>query len=119
MVEKLRIHGIKVDVLDKPIKVQGEEFVIDNLIKLRRGGYEMTKLQGGFFTGSEKEFNAGTFHVDMAQPLANLAFYCLEPEVGDGFVGWGLFSDYLEELGVKKRSIVYPVFKYLQIVEED
>jgi hypothetical protein len=45
-------------------------------------------------------------------------FYCLEPEVGDGFVGWGLLNDYLIELGVETRSVVYPVFKYLQIVEE-
>jgi hypothetical protein len=119
LVEKLRIHSIKVDVLDKPIRVRGEEFVIDKLVKLRRGGYEMTKLEGGFFTGAEKEFPAGTFQVDMAQPVANLAFYCLEPEVGDGFVGWGLLHDYLVELGVEERSVVYPVFKYLQIVEED
>jgi len=49
--------------------------------------------------------------------LANLAFYCLEPEVGDGFVGWNLLNDYLESLGVEENSVVYPVFKYLKIIE--
>ena len=117
IVEKLRIHNIDVKVLDKPIKVSGEEYVIDKLKKVRLRGYEMIKLEGGFFRSAGKEFPAGTYQVDLAQPLANLAFYCLEPEVGDGFVGWNLLNDYLESLGIEKHSVVYPVFKYLKIIE--
>ena len=55
--------------------------------------------------------------VDLAQPLANVAFYCLEPEVGDGFVGWNLMDEYLKSIGVEERSIVYPVYKYFKIIE--
>jgi len=117
IVEKLRIHNIEVKVLEKPIKASGEEYVIDKLEKVRLRGYEMTKLEGGFFKSAGKEFPAGTYQVDLAQPLANLAFYCLEPEVGDGFVGWNLLNEYLESLGVEKNSVVYPVFKYLKIIE--
>ncbi len=118
IVEKLRLHNIKVDVLDKPIKVTGEEFVIDKLIRMRRRGFNMTRLEGGFFKSKGKEFPAGTFKIDLAQPLANMVFYCLEPEVGDGFVGWNLFNDYLTSLGVEKNSVVYPIFKYLKIIED-
>ena len=118
LVEKLRLHNVKVETLKEPIKVRGEEFVIDKLVKVRKRGYQMTRLEGGFFKGAVKEFPAGSFHVDMAQPLANLVFYCLEPEVGDGFVGWGLMHNYLSELGVEKHSVVYPVFKYLQVIKE-
>lgn len=117
IVDKLRIHNIQIKVLDKPIKVSGEEYVIDNLTKIRRRGYEMTKLEGGFFKSAVKEFPSGTYLIDLAQPLANLAFYCLEPEVGDGFAGWNLLDDYFESLGVEKHSVVYPVFKYLKIIE--
>ncbi len=117
IVEKLRMHNIEVKVLEKPIKVSGEEYVIDKLEKVRLRGYEMTKLEGGFFKSAGKEFPAGTYQVDLAQPLANLAFYCLEPEVGDGFVGWNLLNEYLESLGAEKNSVVYPVFKYLKIIE--
>lgn len=119
LVDKLRIHNIKIKKLDKPIKVSGEEFVINKLVKRRRGGYEMTTLEGGFFKSAVKEFPAGTYQLDMAQPLANLAFYCLEPEVGDGFVGWNLLNDYLISMGVEKHSIVYPIFKYFKIVGSD
>jgi len=54
----------------------------------------------------------------MAQPLANVAFYCLEPEVGDGLVGWNYFNGYLKSRGAQTRSVVFPVFKYLKILEE-
>ena len=117
IVEKLRIHNIRVDVLDKPVTVSGEEYIIDKLEPIRQGGYAMTRFQGGFFKSAKKEFPAGTFKVDMAQPLGNMAFYCLEPEVGDGFVGWNLLNDYLKTLGVEQHSVVYPVYKYLKIIE--
>lgn len=119
IVEKLRTHNIEVTKLDKAIKVSGEEFVIDKLYHVRAGmGYNMTRLDGAFVKSKLKEFPAGSYLLDMAQPLANVAFYCLEPEVGDGFVGWNILDDYLISIGAKKRSIVYPVYKYFTIIEE-
>ncbi len=115
--EKLKTHNVKVEVLDKPIQVTGEQFVIDKLKKAPRGGFDMVTLEGGFAASQIKEFPAGTFHVDMAQPAANTAFYCLEPEAKDGFVGWGVLTDYLQSIGVDQRSIVYPVYKYFKILE--
>jgi hypothetical protein len=117
IVDKLHIHNIQVEVLDKPVTVSGEEFVIDKLESIRKGGYPMTQLHGGFFNSAEKEFPAGTYKVDLAQPLANMAFYCLEPEVGDGFAGWNMLNDYLKVLGVETHSVVYPIYKYLKIIE--
>jgi hypothetical protein len=119
IVEKLKMHNIKVSKLDKAIKVSGEEFVIDKFYHERAGmGYNMTRLDGGFVKSKLKEFPVGSYMIDMAQPLANVAFYCLEPEVGDGFVGWNILDEYLRSIGVEKRSIVYPVYKYLTIIEE-
>jgi hypothetical protein len=115
--EKLRAQNVKVEVLAKPVKVTGEEFVIDKVGQGRSGGYNMIKLDGGFAPSPVREFPAGTFRVDMAQPLANLAFYCLEPQSADGFVGWGVFDAAFKSLGVDKRSVVYPVYKYFKILE--
>ena len=117
LVDKLRTQNIKVEVLDKPIKATGEEFVIDKLVKGPRGGYGMVRLDGAFSKSPVKEFPAGTFRVDLAQPLANLAFYCLEPQAADGFVGWNLLTDYLISIGADKRSVVYPIYKYFRILE--
>lgn len=115
LVEKLRIQNVKVTVLERPVVASGEEFVIDKLATVNKGGYEMTELKGGFFRSERREFPAGTFQVDLAQPLANMAFYCLEPQIGDGFAGWNLLNEYLNALGVKNHSVVYPIFKYLKI----
>jgi hypothetical protein len=115
--EKLKTHNVKVEALDKPIKVTGEQYIIDKLVKSPRGGYDMVTLEGGFAVSAVKEFPAGTFHVDMAQPAANTAFYCLEPQAADGFVGWDVLTEYLQSIGVDERSIVYPFYKYFKILE--
>lgn len=117
IVEKLRTHNVKVEILDKPIRVTGEEFVIDKLVKAPSGGFDMVTLEGAFAKSPVKEFPAGTYHVDMAQPMANMAFYCLEPQAADGFVGWGLLTDYLMSIGAHSRSVVYPIYKYLKILD--
>lgn len=110
--DKLRAHNIKVTVTDKPMKVEGEEFVIDKVRKVRSAGYDMTTLDGVFRKVASKEFPAGSFYVDMAQPMANASFYYLEPQARDGFVGWWVFDDHLKRLGAgDKAGVVYPVFK--------
>ncbi len=115
--DKLRILAVKVDVLTRPVRAAGEEFVVDKLIKTRRGGFAMTTLDGGFARSPNKEFPAGTLRVDLAQPLANLAFYCLEPQAADGFAGWSLLDEVLKAAGAGMRSVVYPIFKYFAIAE--
>lgn len=117
LVDKLRTHNVKVNVLDKPIKVTGEEFLISRVLRAMRSGYQMVTLEGGFARVELKEFPAGTFMIDLAQPLANVAFYCLEPQAADGFVGWGVLDDYLKSVGAEKQSVAYPIFKYFKILE--
>jgi hypothetical protein len=55
----------------------------------------------------------------MAQPMANAAFYFLEPQAKDGFVGWSVLDETLRSLGVEERPIVYPIFKYRRTVEDN
>ncbi len=109
---KLRAHNIKVTVLDAARRVEGEEFVIDKIRKVHSAGYDMTTLDGVFAKVAVKEFPAGSFYVDMAQPMANAAFYYLEPQARDGFVGWWVLDDKLKALGAgEKPSVIYPIFK--------
>jgi hypothetical protein len=91
--------------------------VIDKVGQGRGGGYSMIKLDGGFAPSPVKEFPAGTFRVDMAQPMANAAFYLLEPQAADGFVGSGVFDAVFKALGADKRSVVYPIYKYYKILD--
>jgi hypothetical protein len=109
---KLRAHNIKVTVLDKPMRVEGEEFAIDKMRKVRSAGYEMTTLDGTFAKVASREFPAGSFYVDMAQPMANAAFYYLEPQARDGFVGWWVLDEKLKAIGAGVTpGVAYPIFK--------
>jgi len=114
--DKLMEHGIKVSQLDAPLKVTGEEYVISTFGKSRRGrfGRQPTEISGSFHSAT-KVFPAGTYHIDLAQPLASLAFYMLEPEVRINLVYWTFFDDYLIKHGVEKKNIPYPVFKYYSV----
>ena len=49
---------------------------------------------------------AGTFRVEMKQPLARLAFYLLEPRSDDGLVDWNLLDEALGE-----DVTVYPIVR--------
>jgi hypothetical protein len=107
---KLVGHNIAVEVLEEAIQAEGEEFVITELRLAGSRGFQM-RLLDGEFVESMKEFPAGTYFVDMAQPMANAAFYYLEPQAADGFVGWGVMDRALEAVGAGDGPGVYPVFK--------
>jgi hypothetical protein len=114
---KLRAHNIRVTTLDKPVRFQGEEFTTSRMYSVRRSGYDMTTLDGAFSALVQKEFPAGSFQVDMAQPMANAAFYYLEPQARDGFVGWQVMDEILHSLGADKGPVVYPVFKARKTIQ--
>ena len=103
--------GSELEKIHRRIAAEGAEYVVDEMRKVDRGGYDMTVLEGGFMESSVRTFPAGTYHVDMAQPRARAAFYFLEPEARDGMVAWWVFDETLLKLGVEKRPVVYPIFK--------
>ena len=115
--DKLVEHGVEVTRLDTPVSLEGYEYIVEEYEEIKKGWirlYEMTTLQGGWHK-TTKTYPTGSYHIDMTQRLANVAFYCLEPEVGDGLAGWNYFNKYLKKRGAPDNSVVYPVFKYLHI----
>lgn len=114
--DKLTAHGIRVTVLEEPVEAQGEEFAISEVQRIRTRGYESIVLEGDFreFT---RTFPSGAFLVDMAQPMANAAFYYLEPQAADGFVGWGVMDRALQAIREGEAGSVYPVFKLRRLPE--
>ena len=114
---KLRAHNVRVTTLDKPTQVEGEAFAITQLRTVRSGGYEMAALDGSFGPLERREYPAGSFYVDLAQPMANAAFYYLEPQARDGFVGWRVLDQHLRSALGSGRSGEYPVFKVRRVVQ--
>jgi hypothetical protein len=117
--EKLRLHNVQVTTLKSKVHVEGEEFTIARMSSVKRSGYAMTTLDGTFSPLVTRDFAAGSFYVDMAQPMANAAFYYLEPQSRDGFVGWHVLDEVLRELGADQRPVAYPIFKTRRVVKND
>lgn len=109
-------HGAKLEVLNGSAQAAGEEFTVQEFNRSDREfeGHNMVRLEGTF-KPETRVFPSGTYKVDLAQPLASLIFYLLEPESDDGLATWNFFDEYLIEKGVQSKSVVFPVFKYFKL----
>lgn len=114
LAEKLRQHGIWVEILEADTNFNGETFVINAIEKqdFVQNGHRNTLLEGEF-QRETRSFSRGDFIVSMNDRLANLIFYLLEPESDDGLAYWNLFDDYLEPELAENGTVSYPVFKVL------
>ena len=114
IVNHLEKQGVLVQQLSKTKRVKGEVFKIEKLENSKRKfeGHYMAKVEGKFIS-KNKTFKKGDYYIDMAQPLTNLIFYMLEPQSDDGLVTWNFFDAYLNQNGIEKKAVEYPVFKQL------
>ena len=117
LADKLENQGLTIKVLEEPVSVAGEEFVVDKMRIAIQAGYPLTVLDGAFAKSERRDFPAGSYWVDMAQPRSNAAFYLLEPQARDGMVAWWVFDETLRELGVGERPVVYPIFKVATTID--
>lgn len=109
--EHLTKLGITVKQLEKAQTFSGEIFMVENLEKSTHNfqGHFLATATGKFIP-AKRSFKKGDYIVDLAQRLANLAFYVLEPESDDGLLTWNFFDNYFKE----NKSVEYPVFKYFR-----
>ncbi|MFH0759959.1 MAG: M14 family metallopeptidase [Bacteroidota bacterium] len=115
--EKLQEHGILIQKTSKKIKIAGEEFLISKFTPNKRQGYfggQKTETIEGEYRTVKKTIPAGSYYVDLAQPLAWLIFYLLEPQSDDGLLYWNFFDEYLLKCNIEKGRAVYPVLKTTQ-----
>jgi hypothetical protein len=92
----LRTHGILIEELSAPSRIEAERFEISELkgsARLNQGHY--TNTIKGRYIKEILTFPAGTILIRTAQPLANLAAYLLEPQSGDGLLTWNFLDRYL------------------------
>jgi hypothetical protein len=110
----LKSHGISVERLTEPVKLDAERFEISELHPSQRltQGHYMNSVKGSYKT-SEIDFTSGTLLVRMAQPLAALAAYLLEPESGDGLLAWNFLDRYLVPQWGRSYN-PYPVCRILK-----
>jgi len=117
VINLLKTHGIKLEQLASDIELDVQTFKIKELKpeqRLNQGHYN--NIVKGEFIAEKKKFNKGTVVVRLAQPLANVAAYLLEPETDDGLLHWNFFDNYLvPQWG--GGFLPYPVYKVMEKVE--
>jgi len=106
-VERLQAHGVKVERLAQPTALlQLEEFQIGtNTATAQAFENHKERSVTGKYAPVERSLPAGTYRVQMNQPLARLAFYLLEPRSNDGLMTWNFLDD------VIKDGKVYPILR--------
>ncbi len=112
--KKLLQHGILVERLTEPAKLEVESFRITEIGEAPRlfQGHRMNEVKGESFK-EEKEFPEGTLFIPTAQTLGILAAYLLEPESDDGLLVWNFFDRYIvPQWG--RAPLSYPVHKLLK-----
>ncbi|SDC71852.1 M14 family metallopeptidase [Williamwhitmania taraxaci] len=117
VISLLKIHGIKVERLDKVISLEVDKFIIEELKaapKLNQGHYTETAV--GHFVKETKEFPAGSYLVRTSQPLGYLVSYLMEPQSDDGLLFWNYFDRYLQPQWSRSYN-PYPVYKVMGTTE--
>jgi len=111
--EHARKLGATVTQLEKKTVFEGQQFMVEKFTKATRKfeGHFMASAEGRY-EQVEKTAEKGDYIIDLAQPLANLIFYMLEPQSDDGLLLWNFFDTYFETNNVATQPVVYPIFKY-------
>jgi hypothetical protein len=111
-IDLLKLHGLKMTKLTAPVKAATlEAFTITSNTQrpqanasIDLGTHRLRSLDGSWQPAST-DIPAGSYAIDMAQPLARLAFYLLAPTSDDGLVNWNYLDDVLGD-GVKTAPIM-------------
>ena len=113
---QLKKQGATVTTIDQKQTYIGEIFIVEQFTKSTRKfeGHQMASAEG-HYEKIERSFEKGDFLVDLAQPLANLIFYMMEPQSDDGLLLWNFFDTYLEGKLVATQPVEHPIFKYFSI----
>ncbi len=114
--DNLLYHGITVEKLKQPVKLEVEKFVIEELKSMERPyqGHHLNTVKGKYVT-EKVEFPEDTLFIPLAQPLANAASYLLEPESDDGLLVWNFFDrTIVPQWG--RGTQVYPVYRLMEPV---
>jgi len=113
VLELLHAHGIGMTRAPDTRRIAVERFRItaNRLAENKFQKHTMRTLEGKYET-VEEEIPAGSWCVELNQPLSRLAFYLLEPESEDGCVAWNIVDPYLGE------GKSYPIVKVTDENEE-
>lgn len=111
VIEKLRIHGIEIETLTKPVTLELEQYHF-NQPKFNSRDYEGRQTVSAVATSKTitTTLPKGTIKVSTDQGLGTLASLLLEPQAEDSLFYWGMFNtiftrtEYIEDYAVEPMA---------------
>jgi murein tripeptide amidase MpaA len=108
VIERLRAHGIRMEVIASPVVVKGKMYRITDY-KLASSPFEghVGVTASAVPENHTETFYPGSARIDTDQPLGDLAVQLLEPSSPDSFLQWGFFmeifnrTEYIEEYAIE------------------
>ena len=110
VVERLQLHGVKMQRLDAAREVEVEAYRLVD-VKLDSVPFEgRVRVRAACHAERRREtFAAGSVRVPTDQPLGDLAVLLLEPESPDSFFQWGFFDECLQPTEYVEGYIMEPM----------
>ena len=114
IIDRLKIHGIKMEILQKPSTVTVEMYRISGA-KFQNAEGKAAPFEGHIqVTGSPKTeiheqlFAAGSAYISTDQTLGNLAMILLEPASPDSYFQWGFFPQVFQQTEYIEAYVMEP-----------
>ncbi len=111
IIERLRAHGIEMQVLDAPATIEAE--------RLRLGPVQISsRVSEGRVPMSVEEVTAfpaphalpaGSVRVPTDQPLGDIVVLLLEPQSSESFFAWGMFAEVLQRVEYIEGYAIAPL----------
>lgn len=110
VIERMKIHGIRMERIDAPREIDVEMY------RIRDPKFEPDVFEGhhqikvSVTTEKRRErFSPGSYRVPLDQPLGLLAALLLEPLSSDSFLQWGFFFSILQRTEYVENYVTEPL----------
>lgn len=113
VIDKLRLHGLRMERLDAPKTVSGQLYRLQD-VKLADQAFEgkvRMSFQHEAFDAT-REMPPGSVFIPMDQPLGDLAALLLEPGSADSLLQWGYF------LEITQRTEYFEAYAMVPLAEK-
>ena len=117
VIERLKLHGIKMNVSTQAQEVNVEMYRVTNF-KFEDENHIVQPFEGHMQVNAETKtetrkelFPAGSVYISTDQPLGDLAIILLEPKSKDSFLSWGFFNSIFQRTEYIEAYVMEPMAK--------
>ena len=117
IIERLKMHGIQMEILQKPREVPVEMYRM-HTVKIGNEGGETVPFEGHVQVNASTKvelhkqlYAAGSARISTDQPLGELAMLLLEPDSPDSYFQWGFFLSIFQRTEYIEGYVMEPTIQ--------